>query len=211
MNRGFREIMEENPAHPRLNGELGLMREHVIEDRTIEACRSGDAEAFRLLFENYKDRVYSIALGYFNGDEAAARDITQTVFLKLMTHISTFQNRSEFSTWLYRLVANACLDQKRALKRLLLFGDSKKVVLPDGRKSAEERYIARELEAEVRKAIAGLRPRLRIAILLKYFDDLSYEEIAAALGCSAGTVASRLNRGHRILARKLAHLRSAAI
>jgi RNA polymerase sigma-70 factor (ECF subfamily) len=202
--------MEENPAHPRLTGELGLMREYAIEDRTIEACQSGDADAFRLLFENYKDRVYSIALGYFNGDEASARDITQTVFLKLMTHISTFQNRSEFSTWLYRMVANACLDQKRALRRLLFFGDTREVAFPDRRKSAEERYIARELEAEVRKAIAGLRPRLRIAILLKYFDDLSYEEIAAALGCSPGTVASRLNRGHRILARKLAHLRSAA-
>src|SRR6185503_13655125 len=183
------------------------MREHVIEDRTIEACQGGDADAFRVLFENYKDRVYSIALGYFNGDEASARDITQAVFLKLMTHISTFQNRSEFSTWLYRMVANACLDQKRALRRLLFFGSSDEIVLPDRRKSAEERYIARELEAEVRKAIAGLRPRLRIAVLLKYFDDLSYDEIGAALGCSKGTVASRLNRGHRILARKLAHLR----
>jgi RNA polymerase sigma-70 factor (ECF subfamily) len=187
------------------------MREHVIEDRTIEACQGGDTDAFRLLFDNYKDRVYSIALGYFNGDEASARDITQTVFLKLMTHISTFQNRSEFSTWLYRMVANACLDQKRALRRLLFFGDSKEVVLPDRRKSAEERYIARELETEVRKAVAGLRPKLRIAVLLKYFDDLSYDEIAAALGCSTGTVASRLNRGHIILARKLAHLRNAAV
>jgi RNA polymerase sigma-70 factor, ECF subfamily len=187
------------------------MREHVIEDRTIEACQGGDADAFRLLFENYKDRVYSIALGYFNGDESAARDITQTVFLKLMTQIATFQNRSEFSTWLYRIVVNACLDQKRALKRLFLFADSREIAMPDRRKSVEERYIAREMEAEVRKAIAGLRPRLRIAVLLKYFDDLSYDEIAAALGCSAGTVASRLNRGHRILARKLAHLRGSAI
>jgi len=183
------------------------MREHVIEERTIEACQGGDAEAFRVLFENYKDRVYSIALGYFNGDEASARDITQTVFLKLMTHIATFQNRAEFSTWLYRMVANACLDQKRALRRFLFFGSSDEIVLPDRRKSAEERYMALELEAEVRKAIAGLRPKLRIAVLLKYFDDLSYDQIAAALGCSAGTVASRLNRGHSILARKLAHLR----
>jgi RNA polymerase sigma-70 factor, ECF subfamily len=203
--------MEENAAHPRLNTQLGLMREHVIEDRTIEACQSGDADAFRVLFENYKDRVYSIALGYFNGDESSARDITQTVFLKLMTHISTFHNRSEFSTWLYRMVANACLDQKRSLRRLLFLGDTTDAALPDRRKTAEERYIARELEAEVREAIAGLRPRLRIAILLKYFEDLSYAEMAAALGCSSGTIASRLNRGHRILARKLAHLQSAGV
>ena len=199
--------MEETRTHARLTGELGSMREDVIEDQTIEACQGGDTDAFRLLFESHKDRVYSIALGYFNGDEAAARDITQAVFLKLMTRISTFQNRAEFSTWLYRLVVNACLDQKRALKRLFFIGDTTEVVLPDRRKSAEQRYIARELETEIRQAIAGLRPRLRIAVLLKYFDDLSYDEIAAALGCSSGTVASRLNRGHRILARKLAHLR----
>jgi RNA polymerase sigma-70 factor (ECF subfamily) len=54
-----------------------------------------------------------------------------------------------------------------------------------------------------------LKPKLRIAILLKYFDNLSYEEIASVLGCSVGTVASRLNRGHKLLAHKLAHFRNA--
>lgn len=61
----------------------------------------------------------------------------------------------------------------------------------------------------MKSAVAELKPKLRIAILLKYFDDLSYQEIASVLGCSLGTVASRLNRGHRLLARKLAHLRTA--
>ena len=59
----------------------------------------------------------------------------------------------------------------------------------------------------VRKVIAGMKPKLRMAILLKYFEDLSYDEMATAMGCSKGTVASRLNRAHRILARKLSHLR----
>jgi len=86
----------------------------IIDDRTLEACQRGDPEAYRLLFEAHKDRVYSIALCFFDGDEAAAKDITQEVFLKLMTFISQFQNRSEFSTWLHRIVTNACLDRKRA-------------------------------------------------------------------------------------------------
>jgi RNA polymerase sigma-70 factor (ECF subfamily) len=77
------------------------------------------------------------------------------------------------------------------------------------RRSLEHKYIQRELESSVRKVIAGMKPKLRITILLKYFEDLSYEEIATVLGCSAGTVASRLNRAHRILARKLACLRGA--
>jgi RNA polymerase sigma-70 factor (ECF subfamily) len=185
------------------------MTKRIIDDRTIEACQRGDSDAFRLLFEAHKDRVYSIALCFFDGDEAAAKDITQDVFLKLMHTISQFENRSQFSTWLHRLVTNACLDRKRALRRFLPFGDAGEQQLVDRRISHEDKYIQREIEASVRKVIAGMRPRLRMTILLKYFEDLSYEEIAAAMECSRGTVASRLNRAHRILARKLSHLRSA--
>jgi RNA polymerase sigma-70 factor (ECF subfamily) len=182
------------------------MSEYIIHNRTIEAFQCGDTEAFRQVYETYKDRVYSIAICFFEGDEAAAKDITQQVFLKLMTSIASFENRSEFSTWLYRVVTNACLDRKRSLRRWLFFGSSVEIQLPDKSRSIEERYIHREMEKSVRDAIATLKPKLRIAILLKYFEDLSYDEMAKALGCSKGTVASRLNRGHRILARKLAHL-----
>jgi RNA polymerase sigma-70 factor (ECF subfamily) len=185
------------------------MTKRIIDDRTIEACQRGDVDAFRLLFEAHKDRVYSIALCFFDGDEATAKDITQDVFLKLMNAISQFENRSLFTTWLHRLVTNACLDRKRALRRFLPFGDSGEQELRDSRISHEDRLIQREIEASVRKVIAGMKPKLRITILLKYFEDLSYDEIAAAMSCSTGTVASRLNRAHRILARKLSHLRTA--
>jgi RNA polymerase sigma-70 factor (ECF subfamily) len=185
------------------------MSKHIIDERTIEACQRGDSDAFRLVFEAYKDRVYSIALCFFDGNEAAAKDISQEVFLKLMTAISQFENRAQFSTWLYRLVTNACLDRKRALRRFFFFGNTGEVELPDRRRSIEDTYIQNEVEKSVRKVIAGMPPKLRVTILLKYFEDLSYDEIAAALGCSAGTVASRLNRAHQILARKLSHFRGA--
>ena len=185
------------------------MTKQSIDDRTIEACKRGDSDAFRLLFETHRHRVYSIALCFFDGDEATAKDITQDVFLKLMNTISQFENRSQFSTWLHRIVTNACLDRKRALRRFLSFGDSSEGQLPDRHGSHEAKYIQREVEASVRKVIAAMRPKLRITVLLKYFEDLSYDEIAEAMGCSKGTVASRLNRAHAILARKLSHLRGA--
>ena len=185
------------------------MSENIIDEGTIESCQSGDTEAFRLVYERYKDRVYSIAICFFEGDEATARDITQQVFLKLMTNISKFENRSEFSTWLYRVVTNACLDRKRSLRRLLFFGNSNEIEVRDKRRSLEDAFAHREIEASIRVAVGALRPKLRIAILLKYFEDLSYEEMAKVLGCSKGTVASRLNRAHQILARKLAHFRGA--
>src|SRR5215468_10331303 len=108
-----------------------LMTKHIIDDRTIEACQQGDSEAFRLVFETYKDRVYSIALCFFDGNEAAAKDVTQDVFLKLMSTISQFQNRSQFSTWLYRLVTNACLDRKRSLRRFLFLSETRELELRD--------------------------------------------------------------------------------
>jgi RNA polymerase sigma-70 factor (ECF subfamily) len=185
------------------------MTKPIIDDRTLEACRRGDSDAFRLVFEAHKDRVYSIALCFFDGNEATAKDVTQEVFLKLMTAISQFENRSEFSTWLHRIVTNACLDRKRSLRRFLSFGESDPSELPDHHSSHEEKYIQREIETSVRNVIASMKPKLRVAILLKYFEDLSYDEIAAAMGCSKGTVASRLNRAHQILARKLSHLRGA--
>src|SRR5213594_4513541 len=117
------------------------MAKPIIDGGTIEACRRGDSDAFRLLFESYKDRVYSIALCFFDGNEAIAKDVTQDVFVKLLTAMSQFQNRSGFSTWLYRLVTNTCLDRKRALRRLLSFGSSREIEIPDQGRSIEEKYI----------------------------------------------------------------------
>ena len=79
----------------------------------VAACRSGDRDAFRALYDIYKDRVYSIALYFFHGDRVAASDVAQQVFLKLMTSMSQFRGDAEFSTWLYRLVVNACMDAAR--------------------------------------------------------------------------------------------------
>ena len=185
------------------------MNQPRVDAEVIAACREGDREAFRQLFEAYKDRVYSMALYFFNGDEASAKDTTQQVFLKLITCMSQFRQQAEFSTWLYRMVTNTCLDEQRRRRRFVLFGDDVPVVPMVERKSQEAHCRRLEISEAVQAVIAGLKPKLRMAILLKYFEDMSYEEMAEVLGVSKGTVASRLNRGHQILARKLAHLRGA--
>jgi len=182
------------------------MGETWTGETVIEACRAGDRDAFRLLFERHKDRVYSVALYFFGGDEATASDVTQQVFLKLFSRIGQFQGESEFSTWLYRVTTNACVDEQRKRRRFLPFGAAV-FTEPRARGAQEERVAGAELTSTVARAVASLKPKLRVVMLLKYFEELSYEEIAAAVGCSPGTVASRLNRGHKILARKLGHLR----
>jgi RNA polymerase sigma-70 factor (ECF subfamily) len=188
-------------------GDFAVMGEEGGRAHVIEACRQGDREAFRQLFETYKDRVYSIALYFFGGDEATAGDITQQVFLKLFAKIEQFQGEAEFNTWLYRLATNACIDEQRKRRRLFQLEEGAELPAPKSGKTQEDRVERREIAESVKEAVAQLRPKLRAAILLKYFEELSYEEIAAALGCSKGTVASRLNRGHKALAQKLGHLR----
>lgn len=177
-----------------------------IDARVIQACQQGDREAFRLLFEAYKDRVFSIAC-YSLGDEAAADDVTQQIFVKLITRIGQFRGDSEFSTWLYRLVINSCLDERRKRRRFLPVEELDTVSNTAGQRTPETGYARREVADSVRQAIGELKPKMRLPILLKYIEGLSYEEIAEVLGCSKGTVASRLNRAHKALAQRLVHLR----
>ncbi|HEV2802382.1 MAG TPA: sigma-70 family RNA polymerase sigma factor [Pyrinomonadaceae bacterium] len=192
--------------------------ERPVDARTVASCQQGDREAFRLLFETHKDRVYSIALYFFGGDATLASDITQQVFLKLFTRIGQFRHQSEFTTWLYRLTTNTCIDEQRKRRRFTPLPDpacaparAHHVAAAATLPAAEARFMRLEMADSVRAAIASLKPKLRIAILLKYFEEMSYEEIAAVLNCSKGTVASRLNRGHRILAERLGHLRADAL
>jgi RNA polymerase sigma-70 factor, ECF subfamily len=189
------------------------------EHGLIAACQTGDREAFRQLFEVYQARVWAIAIHYA-GEEQAARDISQQVFLKLFGSIKQFRHEANFTTWLYRLVANVCLDEQRKQRRFLSFdfwrrADDDEELNPADWQQArefqesvqEQRFTQTEMAAAVKAAVKDLSPPLRMAILLKYFEDLSYEEIARVLDCSLGTVASRLNRGHKALAVRLAHLR----
>src|ERR1700754_2960542 len=155
-----------------------VMAEQLIEGGVIEACQRGDREAFRVLFETYKDKVFSIAVYSSGGDRSIAEDVTQQIFLKLFTAIQQFRGEAEFTTWLYRLVVNACMDERRRRRRLLPWGESS-TPIPSGKKPQEERYARLEVAQAVQQAINELKPKFRLPILLKYIEGLSYEEIAS--------------------------------
>jgi RNA polymerase sigma-70 factor, ECF subfamily len=190
---------------PTAAGREKVEAKQSIDWQVIAACQLGDRNALRTLFDNYNDRVYSIALYSLGGDRAAAADITQQVFLKLMTNIGQFRGESEFGTWLYRLVVNTCHDERRKQWRFVQLGEFQS---PQNEiESPRANYARTEMSRHVHAVVAELKPKLRWPILLKYVEGMSYEEIAKVLGCSKGTVASRLNRGHKVLARRLQHLK----
>ncbi|HYL38957.1 MAG TPA: sigma-70 family RNA polymerase sigma factor [Bryobacteraceae bacterium] len=172
----------------------------------IEACQRGDYDAFRLLFEAHQDRVYSIALRY-SGDRAEAMDIAQDTFLKLLSSIRDFRADSSFESWLYRIVVNRCLDHKRRGRRWAPFLEGLLEALSAPAESALSGLIRDEKEQSVQEIVAKLCPEQRIVVVLRYTEELSYEQIAEIVGCSAGTVASRLSRAHKVLERRLSHLR----
>jgi RNA polymerase sigma-70 factor (ECF subfamily) len=168
----------------------------------LEGCRRGEPEALRELFESHKDKVYSIALRY-SGDSAVAMDIAQDVFLKLFSAIHNFRGGANFDSWLYRIVVNSCLDQKRRTRRLIPLVDGLLDALQSPGASALDQVVRSELSSRLRSAVARLPAEQRIVIVLRYTQGLSYDEIAEILGCSNGTVASRLNRIHKTLGRRL--------
>ena len=175
------------------------MAEREIAASTLEACRRGDRDAFRALYETYKDKVYSICLYFFHGNSAEAADVTQEVFLKLFAGIVSFRGEAGISTWLYRLVQNACLDASRrnAARERVPEPPNEQPATPE-----EELLDSQDVQA-VQQAVSSLPPKFRLPILLRYFEDYSYEEMSTTLNCSMGTVASRLNRGHKMLAKLL--------
>jgi RNA polymerase sigma-70 factor (ECF subfamily) len=171
----------------------------------IEECRRGQQDAYRALFEKYKDTVYSVALR-FSGDPAIAQDITQETFLKLFSVIGSFRGDSNFDSWLYRLVVNCCFDHKRKTRRWTPLVDELLSILQSPDLSVLDEVLRSEMSGQVRAVVASLPPEQRMVIVLRYTQGLSYEEIAAILGCSPGTIGSKLNRIHKILERRLRRL-----
>lgn len=171
----------------------------------IEGCQRGEPEAFRALFEKHKDMVYSVALRY-SGDAAVAQDIAQDTFLKLFSAIANFRGDASFDAWLYRMVVNSCFDQKRRTRRLTPLLDEVLAALRTPDLSVLDEVLRSEMSTHVKAVVESLAPDQRMVIVLRYTQGLSYDEIAEILGCAAGTVASRLNRAHKVLQRRLASL-----
>ena len=122
------------------------MTMHKVDTGVIDSCRQGDREVLRVIFEAYKDKVYSLALCYLNGDVDAAKDLTQGVFIKLITRLEQFRGDAEFTTWLYRVVANACLDERRKRRRWFSLEDSVEVGHMVVRRSLETLQLQKEMD-----------------------------------------------------------------
>jgi RNA polymerase sigma-70 factor (ECF subfamily) len=166
-----------------------------VEPLLLERCQRGERAALEELVERVQGRVYNFAVRA-SGSRTAAEDITQRVLIKMVREIGSFRAEASFTSWLYRIVVNEWIDERRRLKRLVYLpaeAFSRWTSASPGPRQQQERN---EREDAVMAAVSRLEPKLRAVVLLRYLEELSYEEVATALGCSMGTVASRLSRAH---------------
>ncbi len=184
------------------------MTKNPIEQDPLAESENGSREALESLFIAHHKRVFSVALNFFGGDAEIAEDVTQQVFLKIFSKLENFRGDAEMTTWLYRITINCCIDERRKSRRFLFLADFFGFVEPKTNRTQDEKFYQKEISGEVQKAVATLKIKFQVPIVLKYVENLSYREIAEVLECSEGTVASRLNRGHKLLARKLEHLKN---
>jgi len=174
----------------------------------IQRCRTGDEEAFAELFHQHKNLVYKTA-SLLLGDAAAAEDALQEVFVKVYCSLDTFDARKgAFTTWLRRITVNHCLNVRRrrrpspsSLEDLAVGGsspaESRRPFLP------EEWAVDRERAEAIWRALQGLSPPLRATVVLRYYEELPYREIAQVLDIPLGTVKWRLHEALKTLRQAL--------
>jgi RNA polymerase sigma-70 factor (ECF subfamily) len=181
----------------------------------IKRAQAQDLDAFCLLAERYARRIHLLASHYCQNTQDA-EDLSQEVWLKAYQAVQTFRFDSSFYTWLRRITINTFLNHRRSnffrwrgqstVVQLLSIDldDSGELV---GSSSASPENIYNKLLFEnVVSALSELTPSQRLSFLLRHYEGMSYDEIADVLGCATGTVASRLNRAHKVLERRLSCL-----
>jgi RNA polymerase sigma-70 factor (ECF subfamily) len=172
------------------------------EQDLVAQARRGDSWAFEQLALLYKDRLYNYILRMV-GDPTEAEDLAQEALLRAFVGLARFRGAASFSTWMYRIASNLCVDalrrrQRDETRRLELdapmdSGDTEMArEVPDAGPTPDETLEARELQRNLEEAIAALSPKLREVVVLFDVVGVPYEQIAQIVGCPLGTVKSRL-------------------
>ena len=182
----------------------------TTDEQLVRLAKRGDTRAFGKLMLRYQNKIYRLARRMTETDEDA-EDVLQDAFVKAFRKLSTFKERSKFSTWLYRITVNIALMKLRR-RKLSTVSLSEPVVTEDssilrdienGSPDPLERLLGRDSAEILDKAIAGLRPNYRAVFVLRHVEGLSTRETARVLNIDVPAVKSRLHRARRELKLRL--------
>jgi len=193
--------------------------QNADERALIAAAQKGDTEAFRALVVKHQRRAYAVALGVLH-DPDDARDVCQEAFLKAHRNLVNFEGEAQFFTWLYRIVMNLCIDQLRKRRHERIEFDEAVAadepsddtgISPHRLGFDPERALTdKDLRGHIWRALAELSPVHRAVLVMREVEGLSYQEMADQVGCSIGTIMSRLFHARKKMQKMLLDYRAAA-
>jgi RNA polymerase sigma-70 factor, ECF subfamily len=182
-----------------------------VDFEKVKAAQAGDRDAFDFLVEKYKDIVYAVAYRFAH-DPDLALDLAQDSFIRAYRGIKSFKGRSSFSTWLYRVAMNTCIDYTRRRSRTVEpqtvpeevaeYADAEPLE-DHGERKPDSLALSGELGEKIQEAIDALPEYHKSVFVLYEIEGMSYKEIAEVVGCSIGTVMSRLHYARKKLQRML--------
>ncbi len=180
------------------------------DEKLILRFQEGDINAYNELVKRYKDRLLNFIFRYFNNVEQA-EDVVQDTLIKLYTHASYYKNVAKFSTWIFTIAKNNALTELRKNKRKKtdsLWTDDGKFIDISSKEESLESKVQNEIAIDqLNKFLDEIPENFRIAVVLRDFQELSYEEISKILEIPIGTIKSRINRGRIQLAEKMKHFK----
>ena len=180
------------------------------DEKLILRFQEGDINAYNELVKRYKDRLLNFVLRYFNNVEQA-EDVVQDTLIKLYTHASYYKNVAKFSTWIFTIAKNNALTELRKNKRKKtdsLWTDDGQVIDINSKEESLDSKVQNEIALDqLNKFLDEIPENFRMAVVLRDFQELSYEEISKILEIPIGTIKSRINRGRIQLAEKMKHFK----
>lgn len=172
----------------------------------VRRAKAGDRRAFDELVRRYRERIYALAL-HITGNKSEADDVTQDVFLRAYRVLESFEGRSQFFTWLYRMAINhslnACRKRKRRSERVLDDTRVERAVAVDAPGSPGRAAELRQTYARLLTALDQLSPEMRTSVVLVIMQGLSQAEAAVVQQCSVGTIAWRIHEARKRMRRAL--------
>tara|TARA_B100001113_G_scaffold68832_1_gene53242 strand:- start:15649 stop:16248 length:600 start_codon:yes stop_codon:yes gene_type:complete len=194
-----------------LTGSLKMKDDFKLSDEKLIALfQSGDINAYNELVDRYKERLFNFVLRYFNNREQA-EDVVQDTLIKLYTHASYYKNVAKFSTWIFTIAKNNALTELRKNKRKRtesLWTDDGNPIDLNSKEQSLDRQTHNEFAInQLNKFLDEIPENFRMAVVLRDFQELSYDEISKILEIPIGTIKSRINRGRIQLAEKMKHFK----
>lgn len=182
----------------------------LSDEKLIALFQSGDINAYNELVERYKERLFNFVLRYFNNKEQA-EDVVQDTLIKLYTHASYYKNVAKFSTWIFTIAKNNALTELRKNKRKrtesLWTEDGNPLDINSKEQSLDQKTHNEFAINQLNKFLDEIPENFRMAVVLRDFQELSYDEISKILEIPIGTIKSRINRGRIQLAEKMKHFK----